>query len=94
MLITGKQQENNMLFTVKPSLLLLSKYHQTFQRNFLSKLQAELATKHSVLCFQNQLLIWPSESRIGIFDHALHFGRKCLSCTRYFVYWILQKSWS
>lgn len=83
-----------MLLTVKPSLLLLSKYHQTFQRNFLSKQQSEFATKHSVLCFQNQLLILPSESRSGSFDHALRFGRKCLSCTSRFVYFFLHKNWS
>lgn len=55
MLITGKQQENNMLLTVKQSLLLLSQYHQPFQRNFLSKLQALLATKHSVFVFSKSI---------------------------------------
>jgi hypothetical protein len=43
--------------------------------------------KPSVFVFSKSIsLILPSESRIGSFDHALHLGRKCLSCTSPFAY--------
>ena len=46
-----------------------------------------LRQKTSVFVFSKSIsLILPSESRIGSFDHALHLGRKCLSCTSPFAY--------